>query len=85
MKSIVTTAVLGALIAEFGLTGFNPDPESVASESQQQATAVVEQILPQVQNSKFLVERCLAPKFLVTSMKVCGVLVTGYASYHLLA
>ena len=46
MKSIVTTAVLGALIAEFGLTGFNPDPESVASESQQQATAVVEQILP---------------------------------------
>lgn len=46
MKSIVTTAVLGALIAEFGLTGFNPDPESNHSTSQQQANAVIEQILP---------------------------------------
>ena len=45
MKSLVTTVILGALLAEFGLSGFHTEAND-GHAAEQQAAAVMERIVP---------------------------------------
>lgn len=45
MKSVITTLMLGALVAEFGITGINHEDGSIV-QPEAQASAVMEQIIP---------------------------------------
>ena len=45
MKSLVTTVILGALLAEFGLSGFHTEAND-GHTAEQQAAAVMERIVP---------------------------------------